>query len=121
MKKEKEGRPGLGMAAALTALADKIPYRIVENRVARGKIPGSLPPPWFIALGVLRPECLSFGPVAARYAYSLPSVTRAGGVFQLSASLFERSMTLGVCFAGDEANVAVVNRFLDLYQSELPT
>jgi hypothetical protein len=81
----------------------------------------TLPPPWFIALGVLRPENLSFGPVAARYVYSLQSVSRAGAVFQLSASLFAESITLAVCFAEDDANEEVVNRFLDFYEAELPS
>jgi NRPS condensation-like uncharacterized protein len=48
------------------------------------------------------------------------SVSRAGGVFQLSASLFAGSITLAVCFAGDDANEEVVNRFLDFYEAELP-
>ena len=73
-----------------------------------------------IALGVLQPDRLSFGPVAARHAYSLQSVGRAGAVFQLSASLFAEAVTLAVCFAGDDANEAIVNRFLDWYEAELP-
>jgi NRPS condensation-like uncharacterized protein len=58
--------------------------------------------------------------VAARYAYSLQSVGRAGVVFQLSASLFAESITLAVCFAGDDANEEIVNRFLDFYEAKLP-
>jgi len=119
-EKEKQGRPGLGQAMALSSLADRIPYRLIQNRFKKGKIRMTLPPPWFIALGVLRPESLAFGPIAARYAYSLQSVSRAGLVFQLSASLFAGSITLAVCLAGDEANEEAVNRFLDFYEAELP-
>jgi len=120
-EKKKQGRPGLGQAAVLSSLVDWIPYRIIKNRFEKGKVRMTLPPPWFIALGVLRPENLSFGSVPARHAYSLPSVSRAGGVFQLSASLFAESITLAVCFAGDDANEEVVNRFLDFYEAELPS
>ena len=120
-EKEKQGRPGLGQAAALSSLAHWIPYRLIKNRFEKGKVRMTLPPPWFIALGVLRPENLSFGSVPARYAYSLPSVCRAGTVFQLSASLFAESITLAVCFAGDDVNEEVVNRFLDFYEAELPS
>jgi NRPS condensation-like uncharacterized protein len=120
-EKEKQGRPGLAQAAALCSLVDRIPFRIIESRLGKGKTGMTLPPPWFIALGVLRPESLSFGPVAARYAYSLQSVSRAGGVFQLSASLFGDSITLAVCFAGDDANEEVVDRFLDFCEAELPS
>ncbi|MGZ7066176.1 MAG: hypothetical protein ACXVI6_07470, partial [Candidatus Aminicenantales bacterium] len=119
-EKEKRGRPGLGQAAALSALVDRIPFRIIQSRFERGKIRMALPPPWFIALGVLRPENLTFGGVAARYAYSLQSVGRAGAVFQLSASLFAESITLAVCFAGDDANEHIVNRFLDHFEAEIP-
>jgi NRPS condensation-like uncharacterized protein len=119
--KEKQGRPGLGQAAFLTALADRVPYGIIRRRFETGKVRMTLPPPWFIALGVLRPESLAFGPVPARHAYSLQSVGRAGAVFQLSASLFAGSITLAVCFAGDDANEEVVTRFLDLYEIELPS
>jgi NRPS condensation-like uncharacterized protein len=117
---EKCGRPGLAQAAALSSFAGRIPFRIAQRRFTKGKIRMVMPPPWFIALGVLRPESLAFGPVPARHAYSLQSVSRAGGVFQLSASLYGASVTLAVCFAGDDANEAVVNRFLDLYEGELP-
>ncbi len=120
-EKEKQGRPGLGQAAALSSLADRVPFRIMQSRFKRGKVRMTFPPPWFIALGVLRPESLSFGTVAARYAHSLQSVGRAGAVFQLSASLFAESITLAVCFAGDDANEEVVNRFLDSYEAELPS
>ncbi len=57
----------------------------------------------------------------AGHAYSLQSVGRAGAVFQLSASLFAGSITLAVCFAGDDANEEVVNRFLDFFEAELPS
>ena len=117
---EKQGRPGLDQAAALSALVDRFPYRIIESRLARGKTPVPLPPPWFIALGALRPESFAFGPVAARYAYPLPSVGKAEGAFQLSVSCFADSMTLAVCFTGDAADEELVNRFLDQYLAELP-
>jgi NRPS condensation-like uncharacterized protein len=117
---EKQGRPGLAQAAALSALVDRVPYRIIESRLARGKTPVPLPPPWFIALGALRPESFAFGPVAARYAYPLPSVGRAEGAFQLSVSYFADSMTLAVCFTGDAADEELVNRFFDHYLAELP-
>jgi NRPS condensation-like uncharacterized protein len=42
-----------------------------------------------------------------------------GRVFQLSASLFAESITLAVCFSGDDANEEVVNRLLDFYEAEL--
>jgi NRPS condensation-like uncharacterized protein len=58
--------------------------------------------------------------VAARHAYSLQSVGRAGAAFQLSASLFAGSITLAVCFSGDGANEELVRRFLDIYETELP-
>jgi hypothetical protein len=59
--------------------------------------------------------------VAARYAYSLQSVSRAGAVFPLSVFLFAESIALAVCFAGDDANEEVVDRFLDFYEAELPS
>lgn len=74
-----------------------------------------MPPPWFIALGVLRPESLSFGTTAARQAYSLQSFSRAGSVFQLGVSTFRESITLAVCFMGDERQKQIVDRFLDIY------
>ncbi len=120
MAAEKQGLPGLDQAAALSALADRIPYRILENRLAKGKAPISLPPPWFIALGVLRPESFAFGPVPAGNAFVLPSNTPAGGIFQLSASCFAQRTTLAVSFSGDETNDRVVKRFLDFYEAELP-
>ena len=120
MATEKQGLPGLDQAAALSALAGRVPYRIIESRMAKGRAPISLPPPWFIALGVLRPETFAFGPVPAANAYVLPSVGSAGGIFQLSASCFAQRTTLAVCFSGDEANDQVVRRFLDLYEAELP-
>lgn len=120
MANEKQGLPGLDQAAALSGLAERVPYRILENRLARGKAPISLPPPWFIALGVLRPESFAFGPIPARDAYVLPSVTRPGGIFQLSASCFASHTTLAVCFSGDDANDEIVNRFLTFYEAELP-
>jgi|GEM_PF-6932826 len=119
-EKEKGGRPGLGQAAALTSLADRVPYRIIRNRFEKGKVRMTMPPPWFIALGVLRPESLAFGAVAARHAYSLQSFGRAGSVFQLSASTFADAMTFAVCFTGDDAQESMVKRFLDLYEAELP-
>jgi NRPS condensation-like uncharacterized protein len=117
----KRGLPGLDQAASLSALADRVPFRIIEWRLAHGKAPISLPPPWFIALGVLRPESFAFGPVRVKRAYVLPSITRAGGVFQLSASCFASSLTLAVCFSGDEVNAGSVKRFLELYLTELPS
>jgi NRPS condensation-like uncharacterized protein len=117
---EKEGRPGLAQAATLSRRADWIPFRIIQRRFAAGKVRMALPPPWFIALGTLQPDRLSFGPVAARHAYSLQSVGRAGVVFQLSASFFAEAVTLAVCFAGDDANEAIVSRFLDWFEAELP-
>jgi NRPS condensation-like uncharacterized protein len=117
----KRGLPGLDQAAALSRVADRIPFRIIEYRLAHGKVPIPLPPPWFIALGVLRPESFAFGPVRAERAYVLPSIGRAGGVFQLSASCFASNLTLAVCFSGEEANLAVVRRFLELLLDELPS
>jgi NRPS condensation-like uncharacterized protein len=120
-EREKQGRPGLVQAAALSSVADLIPFRIIQRRFEAGKVGMALPPPWFIALGVMSPERLAFGSVAPRHAYSLQSVGRAGAVFQLSASLFAEAITLAVCFAGDDANEEVVTGFLDLYQAELPS
>jgi NRPS condensation-like uncharacterized protein len=120
-EKERNGRPGLGQAAALSALADRVPYRLIKYRFDKGRVGMTLPPPWFIALGVLRPESLSFGSVAARHAHSLQSFGRAGLVFQLSVSSFRESFTLAVCFVGSGGQEEVVTRFLDAFETELPS
>lgn len=119
-EKQRRGEPGLDRVAVMSSIVDRVPFRLIQRRFLRGRIRMALPPPWFIALGVLRPERLSFGSVAATYAYSLQSFGRAGSVFQLSASSFGETMTLAACFMGDDPQERVVNRFLDLYEAELP-
>jgi len=120
-EKAKNGKPGLGSAAFMSAMVDRYPFRLIERRMDWGKIRSTVLPPWFIALGVLRPESLAFGPVAARAAYSLQSFGRAGNVFQLSASTFAETMTFAVCAVCDDAQEAAIRRLLDLYESELPS
>ena len=119
-EKAKSGRPGLGSAAFMSAMVDRYPFRLIQRQIDWGKIRNTALPPWFIALGVLRPESLAFGPVAARHAYSLQSFGRAGNVFQLSASTFADTMTFAVCVICGDAQEAAIGRLLDLFETELP-
>ena len=43
--KEKQGRPGLRQAAALSSIADRVPFRIIQRRLEHRKIRVALPRP----------------------------------------------------------------------------
>ncbi len=118
---QRNGRPGLAEAAFLSSFINRVPQRLMQKRFESGKIKMDAFAPWFIALGVLRPERLSFGRTSACRAYSLQSFGRAGAMFQIGVSSFRDSITVAVCFAGDPAQEARVNSILDRFVSELPS
>ncbi len=117
---KRNSRPGLAEAAFITSIMNHLPQRILESRFNSGKIGAAALAPWFIDLGVLRPDKLSFGCVAARHAYSLQSFGRTDAMFQIGLSTFRGSITIAVCFQGDAAQEPLVNAFLDRFEAELP-
>jgi NRPS condensation-like uncharacterized protein len=120
MKAFKVDTPGIGAAILVAAfvapglsLTRKVYYRMIEEELRSGKCN-----PYLSNLGVLSPAQLDFGDVGVSDAYLVSPLMLAPG-FLVGISSFQDSMTITVGYGDADANRPVVERFLDLLESEL--
>jgi NRPS condensation-like uncharacterized protein len=114
----KTNNPGLG-AAMLLELAFLPGFRPMQRRVSSPEDRLSQTHPNLSNFGVIDPQQVNFDPVPVTDAYLLSPVLYPPG-FMLGVSTYRQTVTFSVGFCDSATNRRKVERFLDLFEAELP-
>jgi NRPS condensation-like uncharacterized protein len=119
---QKASRSGLGgaISISLALRTGFAPMRLVAHRIRGNSVRHGRSDPVLSNFGLIDPECLNFGDVTVKDAYMLGPTLYAPGLM-LAVSTFDSTMTFAVGFSSVATETRIVERFLDLFERELPT